>query len=176
MPSEALQSTQIANLDSVPPIANTPGSGGASFLRTADGSLTATTGKTSGSTYQLLRVPSSARVKHAYVQLDAGVTTFAGDIGFYYSDSTSDGTPAANAGTKVNSTTGSQLLGAAVDLHAQTTPLDVAVTMGAAKRDEPLWQACGLTTDPHCFFDLVVTSTSTTSGAPVLSAELQYTE
>lgn len=176
MTTEALQSSQIINLDMVPPLANTPGVGGPAFLRTADGNVTATTGKTAGSTYQILRLPSSARLKHCYVQLDATVTTFAGDIGFYYSDSTTDGTPASLAGAKVNSTSGSQLLGAAVDLHSQATPLDVAVTMGAAKRDEPLWQACGLTAAPHCFFDLVLTLTSTTSGAPVLSAEAQYTE
>lgn len=176
MTTEALKSTQITNLDTVPPIANTPNTGGPCFLRTTDGSVTATTGKTAGSTYQICRVLSSAILKHAYVTLDAGVTTFAGDMGFYYSDSTTDGTASANQGTKVNSTSGSQLLGAAQDLHALSVPLDLIFNMASANRDLPLWQACGLTKDPGGFFDFTMTTTSTTSGAPVLYGELQFTE
>lgn len=175
MTTEALKSTQITNLDSTPPVANTPNTGGPSFLRTVDGSVTATTGKTAGSTYQICRVPSAAILKHAFVTVDAGVTTFAGDFGFYYSTSATDGTNQASEGTAVNTTSGSQLLGAAQDLHAITVPLDLIFNMPSAKRDQPLWQACGLTKDPGGYFDFVMTNTSTNSGAPVLYGELQFT-
>ena len=175
MTTEVLASTAINNLNSTPPVPNTPSTGGAVISRHMDGSVTATTGKTSGSVYQLLRLPSNARLKEAKLKLDAGVTTFTADVGFYYSNSATDGTPSSLQGTKVNSTTGSQILGAAQDLHAQTTFLELTAGLAAANFDKRLWELCGLTTDPHCPFDLCLTNTTTNSGAPVVYAAAKYT-
>jgi hypothetical protein len=174
MTSEVVASANITNLNSVPPVASTPSQGGPVALQAVDGNVTATTGKTSGSVYQLLRLPSNALLKEAKLKLDGGVTTFAGDIGFYYSNSTTDGTTVAHQGTGVNGTTGSQLFGAAVDLHAQTTMLDLMAAIPAADFDLPLWKVCGLTSDPHTPFDLCITNTSTNSGAPVVYGRATY--
>lgn len=176
MTTEALKSTQITNLDATPPTPNTPSTGGECFLRAVDGSVTTTDAATSPSTYQLCRIPTTARLKHAWITVDSTVTTLTADVGFYYSDSTVDGTPAANQGTKVNGNTGSQLLGAAQTGLKTKGFVDYASNMTAANRDKQLWDACGLTKDPGGYFDLVLTTTATNSGSAVVYAELQYTE
>ena len=176
MATENVLATALTNLDASPPVNQTPSTGGPAPLRVIDGNVTATSGPTAGSTYKILRVPSAAVMKSAKMKLDASVATFTGDIGFYHSDSTSDNTTSANQGTKVNGNTGSQLFGAAVALAAQTTFLDLMAGIAGAKFDQPLWQVCGLTTDPRDYFDLVITTTATNSGAPVVYAQATYVD
>ncbi len=173
MTTEALKSGAVTNLDASPMVVNSSGIGGLSRLHAINGSVTATTAKTTGSTYQLVRVRSNAIVKHLDVKLDAAVTTFTADFGCYYSTGSADGTLAANAGSAVNSTSGSQLFGAAVALASQVTFIDLAQNLTAAKLDKELWDACGLSTDPGGFFDIVATTTTTTSGAPIVYTEAQ---
>lgn len=175
MTTEALKSAVITNLNATPPVRATTGTGAAGMLRSVDGTLTATTGKTTGSVYRMVRVPSNAKVKHVFACLDAAVTTFDADIGLYYSDNTQDGTQATLQGTVISAA----FFASAVDLHAIITPTDYvfeATTNVAAKRLQPLWQAAGLSSDPGGFFDIALTSTSTTSGAPVVHLEAQYVE
>lgn len=176
MATEALKSTAITNLDASPVTRLVPGVGGTAYLRHGDGSLTATTGQLSQSTYQLARIPTRAIIKQARVKLDAGVTTFTADCGFYYSTSTTDGTPAGNRGTQVSGTTGSHVLGTAVVLANQTTFLDLAQNLTAANLDKKVWDAIGLATDPGGYFDFVLTTTTTNSGAPVVYGEIAYVD
>lgn len=174
MATEAVKSTSITNADTNPPVINTAGLGGIARLRAVDGSVTGTTAVTSGSTYQLVRVRSNDIVKHLYVKLNAAVTTFTGDVGYYYSDAPLsgliDGTLKANAGAKVNT---GQEFGAAVAFASQATFLDLCNNVSAANLDKEAWAVAGLSSDPGGFFDIVVTTTATTSGAPVLYAEAQ---
>lgn len=174
MTAETVPSTNISNLNATPVVSATPSAGGPAMLRVGDGNVTATTGATSTSVYQLVRLPSNARVKEAKIKLDATATTFTGDIGFYYSNSTVDGTPSSKQGTKVNGNTGAQLYGAATALGSQTTFLELTAGLAAAKFDKQLWDACGLTSDPHCPFDLCVGTTATNSGAPTVYAQVKY--
>lgn len=173
MPSEALKTTVITNLDATPPTRATVGTGAAGMLRSVDGTLTVTTGKTSGSVYRMVRVPSNAKVKHVYACVDAAVTTLDVDIGLYYS--TDPTTQRALQGLVIDA----DHFASAVDLHAIIVPTDYvfeATTNVAAKRMQPLWQAAGLSVDPGGFFDVVFVSTSTNSGAAVLAMEVQYVE
>lgn len=173
MTTEKQQSAAIVNLDSVPPIAVGPAEGGPSFARIADGVCAITTAMTAGSTYQIARIPSNAKLKESKVKLDAGVTTFAANAGFYYSDSPTDmvGEKAALAGTAINAT----YLGSAVDLHATTTWNDLSQVLAGANFDEPLWQALGLSADPQCQIDFVLTNTSTNSGSGNVAGRVSYT-
>lgn len=171
MATEALKSAVITNLDAVPVVRSTTGEGAPGHLRQVDGYLTGTTGKTAGSVYRLCRVPSNAKVKHVRACLDAAVTTFDADIGVYYADDAL--TNAAVAGTAISQA----LFASAVDLHAIIVPTDYtfeSTTYVASKRVQPLWQAAGLTSDPGGFLDICMTNTSTTSGAPVMWAEVEY--
>jgi hypothetical protein len=174
MATEYLKSSYLAGLDATPIVMPTTGEGAQGFLRSVSGTVTATTGELLGSTYQLVRFPTNSVIRHVYIGLDATVSTFTADIGLYYSTSTNDGTSAANRGLPVNSTTGSQLFGAGVSALNTIGDVDYANAMGGAKRNMPIWQAAGLTKDPGGNFDLVLTTTATNSGAPVISAEVQF--
>jgi hypothetical protein len=175
MTTEALKAPSITNLDSTPVVQNTTGAGAPGMLQVVGDSVTATTAKTAGSTYQLARFPTAAIVKHCPINLDATVTTFTVDIDVAYSDSAVDGTPVSDQGGIVQiSAADNKIFGAAVDLHLQVTPLDVAVTLTAANKNKPMWQVLGLTSDPGGYFDLTLKTTATTSGAPVVYGEVQY--
>lgn len=172
MTTEALKTTVLTNLDASPPKRATMGSGGEGRLTFIDGTLTATTGKTTGGTYAMVRVPSTARVKRVVACLDAAVTTFDADIGVYYPTGGPVPSGVAN-GTVILAA----LFASAVDLHAIVVPTsytDESTTYTAAKRLQPLWQAAGLTSDPNCMLDIVLTNTSTTSGAPIIYLAVEY--
>lgn len=172
MTTEALKSTPITNLDASPPVRTTTGFGAAGVLIHVDGTLTVTTGKTLGSTYAMVRLPSTARVKRVEACLDAAVTTFDADIGVYYPT----GGPVPS-GTANGTVILAALFASAVDLHAIIVPtgyLDESTTYTAAKRQQPLWQAAGLTSDPGCMLDIVLTSTSTNSGAAIPYLAVEY--
>lgn len=175
MATEAVKSTPITNLDATPVVVNTAGRGAPGYLQHVEGSAAFTSGPTSGSTYKLARVRTNVKVKSVKIWLDAAVTTFTGDIGIYYSDSTVDGTSTANQGVEVNSST--SLFGSAVALAAVVEPTEYvneAGNMTGAKRLLELWDAAGLSADPGGYFDLVVTTTATNSGAGVVNGSIEY--
>lgn len=169
MTTEALKVTAITNLDATPPVRTT------NYGQTAQlifATITATTGKTAGSTYQMVRLPSNAILHSLRMWLDSGVTTFDGDITLYYSDTWADGTDANASGGAV----AAHVFKTAVDLHAITTPTEYFLggNLVGSKLGQPLWQQAGLTADPGGFFDIVLLTTSTTSGAPVLNTAASF--
>lgn len=172
MSTEAVKSTPITNLDATPPVMNTAGKGGPARLHQVDGYAAVADAVTSGSTYRLCRVPSNAVVKHVRVCMDAAVTTFTNDIGVYYSDDASK--PAAD-GTVIDA----DFFGSAVALAAIVAPTDYINESGnndAAQRQQPLWQAVGLSSDPGVQLDIVLTNTATNSGAGVVYMEVEFAE
>ena len=186
MATENLKSTQITNLDATT-TRNDAGAGGASYLRFADGhGITGTDAVTSGSTYQMVRIPSDCTVKRimACIESTSGVTTFTADIGLYYSTSPYDGTQQSKVAVVVSGTTGptvvdADFFGSAVALAAIVTPTDYTNESGNitnAKRMQPIWQAAGLSSDPGGYFDVVLTLTATASGAakPYVMVEYVY--
>ncbi len=169
MTVEVLKSGAITNLDASPMVVNTSGIGGLTRLHTIDGSVTGTDAKTSPSLYRLVRLRSNAIVKHLNIKLDAAVTTFTVDIGCYYSDGVADGTPPGSSGLIVVD----DVFGSAIALAAQVTFLDLAGNLTAAQLDKELWDVLSLSTDPGGFFDIMLTTTTTNSGAPVVYCEAQ---
>lgn len=164
MPQDTLKSVRITSLDASPPQYYGQSEGGPATYQNTDGYVTPTSGVLLGSTYKMVRLQSSVRLKELKIKLDATMTTFTAAIGFYYSDSTTDYTPVALQGTQVNGNTGGQYFGSAVALAAQTTALDLMAASLAVNFDKELWEICGLTTDPHCPFDIVLDTTTTNSG------------
>lgn len=175
MVTEALKSTAITNMDALPAVRPTTGAGAVGFMKQIDGYITTTTAKTTGSTYMVVRVPSRAKVKHVRAWLDATVTTFTADIGVYYSTSTSDGTPADLLGDAIDA----DRFGSAIALAGIIIPTDYtneSTAYVAAKRLQPLWQACGLTVDPGGYFDIGFTATATNSDAATAYLEVEFVE
>lgn len=176
MTTEALKSTPITNLDKTPWTANTSAEGAPGILRTVSAFINPTSGVTVGSTYLMVRIPTTAKVKHVYVQ-GAAQTEGDYDIGLYYSDSTIDGTAVANQGTAIDT----DFFAAAFSFDSLVATTDVALlnpTSGylAADINLPIWNAAnsGLTTDPGGFFDVVLTSTDTLTTGTTIFLEVQY--
>ncbi len=169
MAADALSSASITALDAVgtsgPITANTSPNGAQYESKIISDYVTPTaTGiGTIGSVYKMVRVPTNIYLKAVRLTADAALDsnaspTLSVDVGVYYSDSTVDGTPTANQGTAVSDNCIADTL-----LFGDATRLDVRADRGttagkwtAAKAQQPLWQAAGLSSDPGGQFDLVV--------------------
>jgi hypothetical protein len=180
MATEAIKSTAITGLDATPPLRGTTGIGTTYTPKKTHAVATVTTGVEAASTYRMVRLRSTAKVKHVWMFLNAAGTTITGDVGIYYSDSPNpDGTTSLNsAGAVINA----DHFAAAVALAAIVlVPLDVtreATTYLGADMDLPLWNtaASGLTVDPGGFIDIVFTLTSTAGSAAVLNMEVEWAD
>lgn len=173
MSTEAIKSTAITNLDAVPPVTPTTGQGAPGVVKAVTGSCAVTSGVTSGSTYQLARIPTNCVVTSVKMWLDASSTTITGDVGCYYSTSTTGGTAVALQGTAVDA----DFFASAVALAAIVEPTEESGESGTyvgSKRVQPLWQAIGLSSDPGGNFDLVFTLTSTAGAAAVVNALVEF--
>jgi hypothetical protein len=181
MGTSHLKSTAITNLDTIPPLTPTTGEGGPGYLREVSGFTTAVAADAAGSTYQFVRIPTNAKVKHVVFTSEA---QGAGKVqlGVYYSDSTVDGTAVANQGLVVP-TTGVNFFANDIDCTSAVNSVDEVfqnmATAGAnnlSLYNQPLWQALGLTSDPGGFFDIVGTvhTTAVTTGTGRLGVSVSY--
>jgi hypothetical protein len=176
MGTSALKSVPITNLDSIPAIPNSPGEGGPGAVRSAYGFVTAVAADAAGSTYRLQRVPSNAKVQSLQFQSEA---QGAGKVqlGVYYSDSTIDGTAPANQGLVIDA----KFFSDDIDCAAAVLPGEKVFFTGGSntpdKRNQPLWQAAGLSADPGGFLDIVATvhTTAVTTGTGKLGVNVFWT-
>ena len=163
--AETLYSTKMTNDRATPRVPN------ASFtdkgiLRTSRGSVTVTSGQTAPSVYHLVGVPSNARVVSVKLNNPAGSASSAFDIGVYRHP---------NDGGAIVS---QALFGSAVACTTANVDLDVtgeSTTYVNAKREQPLWQAAGLTSDPGGELSIVATSTATNAATFSIGLEVQWT-
>lgn len=174
MTTEALKSTAITNLDAGTAVS--AGRGAPGRIHSVSGYVTVSASMAAGSTYRLVRVPSNCVVKQVLFESEAqGAGKF--QVGVYPSDSTTDGTNAAapNTATNVN------LFANDIDCASAVTQADKTYTSGASytldKRNQPLWQAAGLTSDPGGFLDIVATvhTTDVTTGTGKLGVCVNFT-
>ena len=173
-----LKSTAITHWDAQPIVAPTAGAdGGAGLLYEVVGIAGPTTdGATTGGILRMVRVPSNAIIRRIYVVQKAATTTASFKVGFYYSDSATDGTGFLNTGLVVHD----DFFNASLDTHALTAWTDTTFlnTSGYLPTDSvlPLWNATnsGLTSDPGGKFDLTMTNTATISGAATLLMRVQF--
>lgn len=179
-----LKSAQITALDTfTPSLADVQNSGyGAPCrLQSVSGTITPVAGDAAGSTYQMVRVPTTACIKHVWLA-SAAQGAGAVDIGVYYSDSTIDGTPAANQGAVVG-TNGKTFFASQISLASavqQTDEIFQNIATSTAYQpnqiNTPLWSALGLSSNPGGFFDIVLTvdTTAITTGGGFVSLQVDY--
>ena len=176
MAVENLKSTSITALDTVPVVTPSAGSGAPGFLRTVGDFVTVSASASVGSTYKLARVPSNAKVKEILFESEAQGAG-AMDISVYYSSSPVDGTSPSLQGVVVP-TTGSQFFASAIGVTSavvQSFNTNESTNYTLAKRNQPLWQALGLTADPGGFFDIVgVVQTAITTGTGRMGLSVNY--
>src|SRR5262249_39503304 len=153
------KSATITNLDASPSVANTAGEGAGGLLKEVFGFNTAVAASSVNATYQWVRVPTTAKVKSIIFESQAQAAGNV-DIGVYGAPDGVGNHPttllAANAVSQ-------GFFATAVVCTAAVTPTEVVNESGTYtldKRNMPLWQAVGLTSDPGGFFDIVGTVTT----------------
>ena len=177
MAVEALKSTSITALDTVPVVPPSTGAGAPGFLRSVGDYVTIPASASVNSTFKLARVPSNAKIKEIVFESEAQ-TAGKFDISVYYSSSTVDGTQPSLQGLIVPST-GAAFFASAIDCASavvQGLQTNESTNYTLAKRNQPLWQALGLSTDPGGFFDIVAVcvTTAVTTGTGKLGLQVMY--
>jgi len=175
-----VKSAPITNLDATPYIANNDGIGAAGRPQSVSATITPAASDSTGSTYQMVRVPTNAILKHVWFSGQAqGAGTF--DVSVYYSDSTTDGTAVANQGLVVPTTGAAFIADAIVNAGAvaQTEVLGYGGTNAGwdpSMINKKLWDALALTSDPGGAFDicLVCADTAVTTGTGKVTLAVEY--
>jgi hypothetical protein len=164
-----LKSTAITNREATPAVLNSPASGGASKLKSVHGYLASVTAALSiTSVIRMVEVPSNANVRAVIFQ-SAAQTAGKFDIGVYRNN--------ADGGAVVDA----DLFASAVDCASAVVKTDVtneSTNYTTALQNQPLWQAAGLSADPHSTLDicLTVVTTDVTTGTGAVALEVQYTD
>ncbi len=160
MVTELLKSAWVTDLDATPAVRDTAGKGPNGPEQVASEYITTTTGKTTGSVYRMLRVPTNCKVKQLLAESAAQGSSTAFDLGVYYSANPTDPNYAAHAGAVVDA----DFFATALDYSSAVAATDVTNESGTytvLKRNKELWDALGLTVDPKGYFDIAFTSTAT---------------
>lgn len=175
--TENLKSAAITALDTVPIIANNAGQGASGYVRAVGAWITPTSAAGVGSTYKLVRIPTTACVKHVLVE-GAAETAGSYNIGLNYSDGpltgAYDGTPVSVAGTVINATLFASAFSFASAVAEPTDVVNQAGNYPVTLRNEPLWQAAGLTADPGGWFDVVLVSTVNDTVGALIGLEVEF--
>lgn len=168
------KSTAITNRDATPPVIN-DGRIERGVKKSAVGSVAVGAADSANSYYPLVSVPSSAMVRSVLLTAVAGMTTLAGNVGVFKNTANSAGTT-----TGVAANTGSNtFFGSASSLASALNRSDVtgAGSYTTDKREQPLWQAIGLTADPMTTFDIgVQVTTANTGAAGRVGVEVEYVD
>jgi hypothetical protein len=175
MAVDHVKSTYITNADAGPAVANTAGEGAAAALHSiSSGAVVGVASSSINATYQFVRVPSNCKIKQVLFDTE---TQAAGamDIGVYYATDGEGGQPKALLAAAAIS---QALFGSAITITAVGVT-DVTNESGSytpALRNQPLWQAAGLATDPGGYFDIVGTlTTAITTGTGKMGLTVNYT-
>lgn len=97
-PTTATLSSVLTNLDATPLVRASAGQGSPGYLKRVQATITPTASQATSVLNRIVRVPSNVIVSRLAVALDSAATTLTGNVGVWYSDSTSDGTSVVNQG------------------------------------------------------------------------------
>lgn len=177
MVTETLKAAAITGYDTVPPTKPAGGAGASNGVYLVNDFITSTTGKTTGSIYRLVRVRSDCYVKRVVLESAAQGSGTTLSFGLYYSDAPTagvlDGTQVALSGTVINAA----FFATSVDVSSAVTPTNITNQTGTYtvdKRNQPIWQAAGLASDPGGFFDIAATSTATINTGALFGITAEY--
>lgn len=178
MAVDHVKSAAITNSDASPVVANTMGEGGPAALKSNTGIATGVASSSIDATYQMVRVPSNCKIKRITFQSQSqavGIT----DIGLYYATDGMGGQPTSLlVAAAINRT----FFATAISLVTTVQPTDVTnnpitTTYTPDKRNQPLWQAAGLASDPGGNFDIVLSlTTAITTGGGIMAMMVDYTD
>lgn len=171
MAADSVKSPSITTLDAASPSLSASlieGAGAGGRLIDHSDFVVATAGglASMASLYKMVRLHSQTIIKLGRLFTKAGLDASTGlaiDLGAYYSDSTTDGTPVSLQGTQIsaNCFVANQAFGqsgAGSDINALSN-------LDANLRNSQLWQQVGLASDPGGYIDIVLAVHTVVSGA-----------
>ena len=174
-----LKGTAITNRDATPQTIN-DGRLERGILKSAVGSVTcgaADSGNTAystGSTYVLASLPSTAMVRNVLLSC-AALTSGVVSIGVGRNTKDSGGT----AYPLVIGATATALFASAQSVASALSKSNVTNQSGnytLTKQEQPLWQAAGMSADPGGTLDVVVLVTTALTAGGLLGLEVQYVD
>lgn len=169
------KSTVITNRDATPSVISDARLRGGT-LKCGFGSVAVGAADSITSYYPLVEVPTTAMVRAVHVTAVTGMTTLAGNIGVFKNTKNAAGVTTA----VVANTSSNVFFAAAKSLATTQDRVDVTntgTTYPTDKREQPLWQAIGLTTDPGGTFDIgVEVTTANTGAAGRVALEVNYVD
>lgn len=166
-------SQSITNSDASPRVMNTAGIGAGGEDTTALDYITVPAAAAAGSVFQLVRIKSNLIVQSIVFESEA---QGAGKVqlGLYWADDARDLSPnqIANKGAVVSGQVA--LFSGDIDCTSAVTPVEKCL-MSVDKKQMPIWQAAGLTSDPGGKFDICATvhTTDVTTGTGKLGIRVQ---
>lgn len=169
------KSTVITNRDSVPSVINDTRIT-RSTKKSAVGSVAVGAADSINSYYPLVEVPTNCSVRSVFATCVAGMTLLAGNIGVFKNTANSGGVTTGVAAYTGSNTffASAQTLAAALNRSDVT---NAAGTYPTDKREQPLWQAIGLSADPGGTFDIGVQVTAANTGAAGrVGLEVEYVD
>jgi len=177
MAVDHVKTTPITNMDAGSLLVPTAGEGGPAPLKHNTGIATGVASSSIDATYQMVRVPSNAKIKRILFQTQSQAVGVA-DVGVYYATDGLGGKPVAllaAAAIDQNFFAGSINLATTTVQDVTCNPIGSAYTPD--KRNQPLWQALGLTSDPGGNFDICLTlTTAITTGTGIMVMDVDYTD
>jgi hypothetical protein len=167
----------ISNMETVPVVQAEAAKAGGT-VKLAAGVVELANGDSIASVFKVCRIPSNAFVRRVLMYCDA-ITSGAADIGCYYAQ------PTRLGGQVATVTTG--LVAVDADVFATAQSIASALVVGTDvtheatatnidKLETPLWQLCGLTSDPQVDFDVCLTLTAATTAAGTVALQVLYTD
>lgn len=172
-----IKSTIISNRDATPKVLTDPFVGGGA-LRSCEGYVQ-TNGAADGvgSTYRMLQIPSNARVEAVKIAADALGTGCTLSVGVWWPTyiPVGAGLSASVASTVINTAFFASAL-AASNANALTDITNQSTNNTIVKQELPLWQACGLATDPGIDLDLVVYVAGAVAAQGYIGLKAAYVE
>ena len=176
MAVDHVKSTSITNLDASPSVPNTAGEGAGAALKNVLGTAIVLASGSTDSTYQLCRVPSNAKIKNMFFE-SAAQAAGTMDIGVYYATDGQGGKPLTLLAANAIDQDFFASAYAVTSLSQPTSIINESGTNTGDKRNQPLWQALGLTTDPGGSFDICATIvTAVTTGTGRITLSIDYTD
>ena len=158
----ALKSAALTNRDATPKVLNNVNAGNAGIVRSTFGRVTSTSGDSSASIYRCVEVPSNARVQSVRLWTTALGGSAAADVGVYRS--TADGGAVVTVAAFVAGTT----------LVSAVNGTEISTALTLAKREQPLWQAAGMSADPGGMLDIALTLTAASAASTDVGLDVTY--
>lgn len=156
------QSGSIVNADASPRVTNSAGEGAPGYEQSVTDYVTVPASAAATSVFQLVRVDTKIHLKALIFESEAQGAGKV-ELGLYYADAAADLAPgnSANSGVAISAA----LFSGDIDCASAVTPADKNL-MSIDKKNMPLWQAAGLSSDPGGKFDICATvhTTDVTTG------------